>query len=108
MFVEVKANDTNIRKKPSIKSESLKKVDKGNLLLLTDVKKIDRLTWNKVLIGKKNYGWILRVIPAKIGVPEKRMTVAYKFYFKYIDLFAFFIGSIGFIWGFLNFRLRPV
>jgi len=37
LFVEVKANDTNIRKKPSIKSESLKKVDKGNLLLLTDV-----------------------------------------------------------------------
>ncbi|MDX2441911.1 MAG: adenylate/guanylate cyclase domain-containing protein [Desulfobacterales bacterium] len=108
LFVEVKANDTNIMEKPSIKSESLKKVDKGNLLLLTDVKKIDRLTWNKVLIGKKNYGWILRVIPATIGVPEKRMTISYKFYFKYIDLFTLFIGSIGFIWGFLNFRLRPV
>ncbi len=108
LFVEVKANDTNIRKKPNIKSESLKKVDKGNLLLLTDVKKIDRLTWNKVLIGKKNYGWIPRVTPAKIGVPEKRMTIAYKFYFKYINLFTLFIGSIGFTWGFLNFRLRPV
>ncbi len=66
------------------------------------------LIWNKVLIGKKNYGWILRVIPATIGVPEKRMTISYKFYFKYIDLFTLFIGSIGFIWGFLNFRLRPV
>jgi class 3 adenylate cyclase len=108
LFVEVKANNTNIREKPSIKSKSLKKVDKGNLLLLTDVKKIDLLTWNKVLIGKKNYGWILRVIPATIGVPEKRMTISYKFYFKYVDLFALFIGTIGFIWGFLNFRLRPV
>ncbi|MBW1820844.1 MAG: adenylate/guanylate cyclase domain-containing protein [Deltaproteobacteria bacterium] len=108
LFVEVKANDTNIREKPSFKSKSLKKVDKGNLLLLTDVKKIDRLTWNKVLIGKKNYGWIPRVTPAKIGVPEKRMTISYKFYFKYIDLFALFIGLIGFTWGFLNFRLRPV
>jgi len=108
LFVEVKANDTNIREKPSIKSESLKKVDKGDLLLLTDVEKIDQLTWNKVLIGKNNYGWIPRVTPAKIGVPEERLTIAYKFYFKYIDLFALFIGSIGFIWGFLNFRLRPV
>ncbi|MBW1822542.1 MAG: adenylate/guanylate cyclase domain-containing protein [Deltaproteobacteria bacterium] len=108
LFVEVKANNTNIRKKPSNKSESLKKVNNGNLLLLTDVKKIDQLTWNKVLIGKKKYGWILRVTPAKIGVPEKRVAIAYKFYFKYIDLFALFIGSIGFIWGFLNFRLRPV
>lgn len=97
LFVEVKANNTNIRKKPTIKSKSLKKVDKGNLLLLTDVKKIDRLTWNKVLIGKKNYGWILRVIPAKIGVPEKRVAITYKFYFKYTDLFTLFIGSIGFI-----------
>ena len=94
--------------KPSIKSKSLKKVDKGNLLLLTDVKKSDRLTWNKVLIGKKNYGWILRVIPDTMGVPEKRMTISYKFYFKYIDIFALSIGFIGFIWGFLNFRLRPV
>ncbi|MBW2249203.1 MAG: adenylate/guanylate cyclase domain-containing protein [Deltaproteobacteria bacterium] len=108
LFVEVKANDTNIRENPSIKSKSLKKVNKGNLLLLTDVRKIDRLTWNKVLIGKKSYGWILRVTPAKIGVPEKRVAIAYKFYFKYIDLFALFIGSIGFTWGFLNFRLRPV
>lgn len=108
LFVEVKENNTNIRKKPGIKSESLKKVNKGNLLLLTDVKKINRLTWNKVLIGDKNYGWILRVIPAKIGVPEKRMTIAYKFYLKYIDLFALFTGTIGFIWGFFNFKLRPV
>jgi len=108
LFVEVKANNTNIRKEPSNKSESLKKVHKGNLLLLTDVKKIDYLTWNKVLIGKKNYGWIPRLTPAKIGVPEKRITISSKFYFKYIDLFALFIGSIGFIWGFLNFKLRPV
>ncbi len=108
LFVEVKASGTNIRENPSFTSKSLKKVNKGNLLLLTDVKKIDRLTWNKVLIGEKKYGWIPRVTPAKIGVPEKRMTISYKFYFKYIDLFVLFIGSIGFTWGFLNFRLRPV
>jgi class 3 adenylate cyclase len=108
LFVEVKADETHIRKDPSIKSKSMKKVDKGDLLLLTDVKKIDQLTWNKVLIGKNNFGWIPRITPAKIGVPEKRMTITYKFYYKYIDLFAFIIGSIGFIWGFLNFRLRPV
>jgi len=108
LFVEVKANDTNIRENPDIESDSLKKVNKGNLLLLTDVKKIDRLTWNKVLIEKKKYGWILRVTPAKIGVPEKRVAITYKFYFKYIDLFALFIGFIGFTWGFFNFRLRPV
>ncbi|MDY6792881.1 MAG: adenylate/guanylate cyclase domain-containing protein [Thermodesulfobacteriota bacterium] len=108
LFVEVKSKDTNIRENPSIHAKSLKKVDKGELLLLTDVKKIDRLTWNKVLIGKKHYGWILRITPAKIGVPEKRVAITYKFYFKYIDLFALFIGAIGFIWGFLNFRLLPV
>ncbi|MCP4366886.1 MAG: adenylate/guanylate cyclase domain-containing protein, partial [Deltaproteobacteria bacterium] len=108
LFVEVKASDTNIRENPNFKSKSLKKVNKGNLLLLTDVKKIDRLTWNKVLIGEKKYGWIPRVSPAKIGVPEKRMTISYKFYFKYIDLFVLSIGSIGFTWGFFNFRLRPM
>jgi len=108
LFVEVKTDDINVREKPSIKSEPLQKVDKGNLLLLTDVKKIGPLTWNKVLIGKEVYGWILRVVPAKFGVPEKRLTIAYKFYFNYLDIFAVCIGLIGFIWGFLNFKLRPV
>jgi len=108
LFVEVKANDINIREKPSINSKALQKVSKGNLLLLTDVKKIGKLTWNKVLIGKEKYGWILRVVPPKLGVPEKRLTIAYKFYFKYLDMFAICTGLAGFVWGFLNFKLRPV
>lgn len=108
LFVEVIENDVNISKDASSNSPVLRKVNKGNLLLLADVSKKGPLTWNKVLIGKKEYGWILRVVPPKFGVPEKRLTIAYKFSFRYMDMVALLIGLLGFAWGFIIFKIRTV
>ncbi len=77
------------------------------VLLLADVAVPEGLTWNKVLVGKRKYGWIPRVIPAKLGVPEKRLTIAHKFTFRYRDLYGLVAGLLGFIWGSLSFRIRP-
>ncbi len=108
LFVEVKAEKANIFRNPSVKSEVLQTVHKGDLLLMSDVRRKGPLTWNKVLIGKGKYGWILRIVPAKIGVPAKRLTFTYKFYFRYLDLGALLAGLIGFVWGILSFKVRPV
>ncbi len=108
LFVEVLENNSVIHEKPAEKSKTLQVVNAGDLLLLTDVKKIGKLTWNKVLVGKKEFGWILRVVPPKMGVPEKRVTYADKFYFKTLDLIEFILGLIGFIWGVWKFKIRPV
>jgi hypothetical protein len=103
LFVEVLADNTSARQQPSVRT-----VDAGTLLLLADVHTQDGLTWIKVLIGKQRYGWVPRVLAAKIGAPEKRLlTPAYRFYFRYRDLYALLVGAAGFIWGFLNFRIRP-
>jgi class 3 adenylate cyclase len=108
LFVEVVENNVNICKDPSIDSRILGKVNKGNLLLLADFSKKNSLTWNKVLLGKKEYGWILRVVPPKFGVPEKRLTITYKSNFRYMDIGAILIGLLGFVWGFIKFRIRTV
>jgi hypothetical protein len=80
----------------------------GQLLLQTDYKKSEDLAWNKVLLGEKQYGWIPRILPPEIGVPEKRVSLAYKFYFRYKDLYAFIAGFCCFIIGFWKFRIRPI
>jgi len=54
LFVEVVENNVNICKDPNSDSRILRKINKGNLLLLADVSKKGSLTWNKVLLGEKN------------------------------------------------------
>jgi len=108
LFVEVVENNANIYEDPNSDSRILHKVNKDNLLLLADVSKIGSLTWNKVLLGKKEYGWIMRVDPPKFGVPEKRLTISYKSNFRYMDMCALLIGLLGFVWGFIKFRIRTV
>jgi len=108
LFVEVVSDNTAIYARPHAGADVLRHTDDGNLLLLADVKRIKGITWNKVFVGGSRHGWVERVLPPRIGVPEKRLTLAYKFYFRYQDLYALIGGMIGFLWGYLNFRIRPV
>ena len=108
LFVEVLNNNTELRSRASLDGKVIQRVQKGDLMLLADVKKYKGVIWNKVFLGNNQYGWVQRVVPPRIGVPEKRLTVAYKFYFRRLDVFALVGGLMGFVWGFLNFRIRPV
>jgi hypothetical protein len=107
LFVEVVSNNTAVYARPDSDADVLRHTSSGNLLLLADVKHIKGITWNKVFVGGSRYGWVERVLPPRIGVPEKRLTLAYKYYFRYQDLYALIGGLIGFLWGYLNFRVRP-
>jgi len=108
LFVEVLSDNTKLRTRASKTGKVVRRVDKGDLMLLADVKKRKGTTWNKVFLGNNQYAWVQRVVPPRIGVPEKRLTLAYKFYFRRLDIFALAGGTLGFFWGFLNFRIRPV
>jgi len=107
LFVEVLEDNTNIHQEGSFESPVLMTANSGTLILLSDIKSKQKIRWNKVLIGKKTFGWIPRIIPAKIGEPEKRLTFANKFYFKFRDLYALLFALVGFLWGFFNFRIQP-
>ncbi len=107
LFVEVLEKNVGLHRKPAETSPVILKVPEGTVLLLADVAKRRKITWNKVLVGKGEYAWIPRVVPAKIGVPRKRLSIANKFYLRYRDLGALIAGVIGFFWGVINFRIRP-
>lgn len=107
LFVEVLENGVNIHQDLTVNSPGLMQVNRGNLLLLADVKSRSGYTWNKVLIGENEYGWIQRVTPPGVGVPSLRVSWADKFYFRYRDIYALISGALGFLWGFWGFRIKP-
>lgn len=108
LYVEVLENNSSIFEEPSLLGQELRQMHAGHLLLQTDHKKIDDLAWNKVLLGAEQFGWIVHVSPPQMGVPEKEVSQAYKFYFRYKDLYAFILGFLCFIIGFWKFRIRPI
>lgn len=108
LLVKVIADEAHILNRPSMKGEVINKVKKGKLLLLVDIKKDGKITWNRVSVGRESYGWIARVIPPRMGVPAKRVSNTKKFYFRNIDLYLLSLPLLGFLWGLLSFRVRPV
>ena len=107
LFVRVLEDNIVVHEEPSDAAPALFRVHAGTILLLADVVEREGMKWNKVLVAKGKYGWIPRVVPAKIGVPETRLSIANKFYFKYSDLYALILGVLGFVWGVFSFRIRP-
>ena len=119
LYVEITGDKVSPLVEPSLKSKLYQRkqgdgtfrpmvLNSGNLLLLTDVEKKKNITWNKVLVADNTYAWVPRIIPPAIGVPEERISIAYKFYFYRKDVALLVLGLIGFIWGFANFRIRPI
>jgi len=108
LLVEVTEQNIHIKDSPSLEGKSIKEVKKGTLLLLVDLVKRGEITWNKVPITNTEYGWIPRIIPPKIGVPAKRISLTKKFYFRNIDLYKLLLPLLGFFWGIISFKIRPI
>ncbi len=108
LFVEIMTDKAIIYEQPSKTSAEIKNLGKGTLLLQSDIQRKQELVWNKVLLGIDAYGWVLRIDPPKIGVPERRISLSYPFNFKYLDIYNLLFGLPGFIWGFFRFKMRPV
>ncbi len=108
LFVEVQLSDVHIRSKKSTVSPPLKVVQKGDLLLLLDVQKKNGIVWNKVPTGAESFGWIPRVIPQRMGVPEKRVSKAEKFHYSLQEFYALLAAIIAWMVGVLRFRIKPV
>ena len=107
-YVEVLENNSSIFEKPSLQGREIQQMQAGYLFLQTDFKEIGKLAWNKVVLGAEKYGWIVHVSPPQMGVPEKKVSQAYKFHFRYKDLYIFLIGLLCFVVAFWKFRIRPI
>ena len=107
LIVKVLSDDAQLRLSPDSKAEAIRSLEEGTLLLLTDVKEVEDIRWNKVRLQEEEYAWIERTIPATMGQAEKRITKTNNFYIYYLDLYIAFLSFLGFIWGYLNFKVKP-
>ena len=109
LFVEV-LEDAAVHRSPALQSKVLQQVDRGTLLLQTQLVKKRKLIWTKVLVKHQEdrYGYILRQTPAQVGVESRKLTFSDKFYFRFYDLYVLILGLAGFFWGFFSFRVRPI
>ena len=102
LFVQVQEDKASIYQKPNIEAKVLQVVNTDDLLLLSDVQTIKGDTWNKVLTAPGEYGWMERVTPR-----NRRITLTDKFYFRFKDIYPFMFGLLGFLWGVVDFRIKP-
>jgi class 3 adenylate cyclase len=102
LFVQVEEERAPIYQRPDIDAKVLMTTNENDLLLLSDVKSIKGYTWNKVLIAPGQYGWMERITPR-----DRRVTLTDKFYFRFKDLYPFIFGLLGFLWGVVDFRIKP-
>lgn len=102
LFVQVQEDKAPIYQNPNIKAKVLQLTNTDDLLLLSDVQTIKGDTWNKVLIAPGEYGWMERVTPR-----NRRVTLTDKFYFRFKDIYPFILGLLGFLWGVVDFRIKP-
>ncbi|MFO7890361.1 MAG: adenylate/guanylate cyclase domain-containing protein [bacterium] len=108
IFVEIMAKEASVYEHPLQTSPVIKKVTKATLFLQNDVLTKQELVWNKVLLGIDTYGWVKRIEPPKMGVPEKKISLSYPFTFRYLDVYNLAFGLLGFVWGFFRFKMRPM
>jgi len=108
LFVQILQDDVAIRSAPSFEAPELLSVGSGALFLLSDVDQSGPLTWNRVWLGGGQRGFVPRVLPAELGRPRRRVSLADKFYFRVRDLATMAVGGVGFLIGFWRFRLRPI
>ena len=107
LIVKVLNDNTPFYEDPSNRSKVLFTLDSGGLMLLTDVKEVKKIVWNKVLIREKNYAWVQRVIPKSMGVPRTRVTRTNSFNIYHRDIYILILSLLGFLGGYRRFTLKP-
>ncbi len=107
IFVEITAPLAEIHIEPRLDSAVLGTLRRGMLLLQADTNESGGLVWNRVLTGQASWGWVLRKMPPKIGIPERRISFSRRFEFSLSDVYALVFGLIGFFIAFIRFKIRP-
>jgi len=106
-FVEILEDNVSVRRAPAFGAEILEKVQSDRLLFLLEETRASRVVWNRVPVDKRTSGWVVRTVPAKIGVPMKVVSQPVRFAFHFRDALSLFAALAGFAWGLFTFKIRP-
>ncbi|MDH5783993.1 MAG: adenylate/guanylate cyclase domain-containing protein [Chromatiales bacterium] len=107
LFVEIRSEGAALRATPHPQAEILMQLDRGTLLLQSDIKKEGATIWNKVLVAEGEYGWVERIRPAAMGVAEERISWAEKFTLRRLDLLLLLLSLPATLWGYRSFHVTP-
>lgn len=107
-FLEVQEGGAVARERPHGEAPEVARVGAGVLLLQSGFTKVSGSAWDKVLLGRGEWGWVERREPARIGVPEREVTRYRALRFSWRDVYPLVVGSFGFVLGVVRFRIRPL
>lgn len=105
-FVEI-LQDTVAYDRASANARVVAPVDSGGVRLSLAQAPFRGAIWHQVLISTGRTGWIPQSLPARFGVPALEVARSGAFRFTFRDMYSLMIGGLIFIWGTLNFRIRP-
>ncbi len=109
-FVEVVADQATIFRRASTKAPVLTRAERGGLYLRAGQLRRQKLKWYKIHIRHKGarYGFIQHQRPAAFGVAASQLTKTRRLSIRYYHLYGLLLSLLGFVWGHLSFRLRPL
>lgn len=107
-FVHILKDNTLLYTEPSLSAKNVERVDARELFLEKRHQLIDNQLWYEVVVDTNTTAWVRRAIPAKMGAAEVALSSASYAHFKIYDLMIFILGGLGFVWGYLSFRIKPL
>jgi len=107
LFVEVLVDKIQLRDQPIKSSRAYNSLPKGELFIYQQSKKNNGVRWDKVKISNEKSAWIARRILPAFGIAEQQLTQTQRFSLYHYDLYSLILSTLGFIWGFISFNIRP-
>jgi len=106
-FVEVRNESTPLYNRPSVKSEEIRKLRKGDLMVQKQQRQIGTNIWYEVMTDPASSAWIPSIKAHRINEPGEEIGHAFRYQFSKRDLLGLLFGVLGFVWGIFDFRVRP-
>jgi len=107
-FIHIHENNTGLYEEASLQALQLQNVNAREVFLEKDRRLVAGKMWYEVIVDINTTAWVRRAIPAKMGVAEVPLATATHAHFKVYDLIIFLLGLLGFVWGYLSFRIKPI
>lgn len=107
-FIHIHQDNTPILNYTNLTSETLGNANARDIYLETNRSLVDGKMWYKIMVDTNTSGWVRRAIPAKMGAAEVPLATSKQAHFKVYDLLIFLLGGLGFLWGYLSFRVKPI
>lgn len=107
-FIHIHQDDTPLFDTATLSGERVSEGNAREIYLETGRRLVDGKMWYEVIVDTNTTAWVRRAIPAKMGVAEVPLATAKQAHFKVYDLFIFLLGGLGFFWGYISFRIKPI